>query len=207
MTMAQWLLLISASILSILWVFNPAGHYEPAIVACTSLLAIIMIAKSRFRRPTPNQMETPQLDRDSPEPHERLMNDFPKDPTKLLTVSKVEKILNAQLPEENKDPSDQENYLRLIQHLNYFGITTEDELQNLLREHRADIDAAEEDAIRSIAHHGAANPREQYAYDNSVYFTHYEMVQLALQGQFGTKWEYYIKTLNEYEEKPSSTSS
>ncbi|CAG0928276.1 hypothetical protein TFLX_00809 [Thermoflexales bacterium] len=97
------------------------------------------------------------------------------------------------LPAKNKDEIEGENYEELLADLRRFGVTTIEELINIINENKEAI--LEEDAreVRQLIHDNVAPYSEdpERILIKGVFFTHVGLVRCALQRQFSKEWETY----------------
>ena len=117
----------------------------------------------------------------------------PRDIDQTLNTDSLELLLDSMLPAKNKDEIDGENYEELLADLRRFGVTTTEDLINIINGNKEAI--LEEDAmeVRRQIHDNVAayseNPERILI--KGVFFTHVGLVRCALQRQFPKEWETY----------------
>lgn len=111
----------------------------------------------------------------------------------VLNVDLLEKILDQFLPPDNKDLD--EEYATLLEELNFLGINTSDRLQNLLKEHKENINEQESIAIKNYTTNGFGrfiSEEDTQRLTKGIFFNHMGLIRMALRLEFGLEWEKYI---------------
>jgi ppGpp synthetase/RelA/SpoT-type nucleotidyltranferase len=120
----------------------------------------------------------------------------PDSASEQLNVDLLAKVLEEQLPPENKETD--ERYAELLPDLLQFSINTPQKLRNLLTKYREVIAVDEADAIARCRQEAASG---KTPWGNSiertkkgVYYTHVGLARGALRNEYGEKWNEYIKS-------------
>ena len=106
----------------------------------------------------------------------------------LLNVDLLERILDDELPPQNKSPG-QETYSLLLSQLEHFAIRTVGDLRNLLAEQRSGILQKENERVESaraqVARDEPPTGTSRDRIERGVYFVHTGFARMALQSKFG----------------------
>jgi hypothetical protein len=100
----------------------------------------------------------------------------------------LERILDDELPAQNKSPG-QETYSLLLSQLEHFAIRTVGDLRNLLAEQRSGMLQKEnvrlESARAQVARDEPPAGTSRDRIERGVYFVHTGLARMALQSKFG----------------------
>jgi ppGpp synthetase/RelA/SpoT-type nucleotidyltranferase len=108
--------------------------------------------------------------------------------TEPLNVDLVEGILEAMLPEQNKVPS--EDYDGLLQDLGKVGITTGDQLKDLVSKHLEKLLESDKSLARRMASEAgdSLGSVERQRALSGIWFSHTGLIRELLRTEFGDKW-------------------
>ena len=114
-----------------------------------------------------------------------------------LNVDLLSKTLNEELPMQNLDTDDGEDYADLLPELRHFSILTPKQLRDLLKKNRKGLFKEEFDIVArlQIVHRefGHFYKPDHDRLERGVYFTHVGLTRGALGLEFGEKWKDYRK--------------
>ena len=106
-----------------------------------------------------------------------------------LNVDLLEKLLNENLPEKNKDRRDEEGYAELLSDLIAFDIDKSDQLQKLIEDNlEAAIKEDAERVLKIIDGAGVGDPERAKL---GVFYTHVGLIRMIMRIVYGERWEKY----------------
>ncbi len=111
----------------------------------------------------------------------------------ILNIDKLSIILDKMLPCKNKE--DNEEYSKLLDDLNKFGISSEEQLSSLINKYLSVIINKDRQAVEEIA----MDPETKYICDDpnrlerGVFYTYVGLVRCALEEEFGDQYRQHLE--------------